>query len=601
MLSRAILRQLSHHKYLRKDWICDTSSSMNMRVQPTFRPTSLYSTSKASKLRNKATTMQTLKQSSVKPTRTKNTKTPLWMRNMHAELMESVALPRSLDDTRTDNHDDLSDTVLSRRDSVDQDQLVFALCRNFNSMSVEEILTEADLLYMNGISSSVYAQSMALYFYEMMDVLQLSPGQIVRAVFHVQQLWPVAVPLMVELEARMEGSLPQFTMDQVAWVCQLLFYGQHRFKSMTLVDAIGKKLLNEFDTITPENLPMMMKAFRYSNYIKVSFYKQLGDLLCSNKYLNNFSNAGQIMHFAFVFASVHITHPKLFKLVLTRVQELEQSPRMKDLSKIIWACGTLVTTETEHLERIQAIVDAVRTTISPQQVLRYPDNLMDFLVGLAYLDIYPTDLIEQYLGHDTIQMLLNLDSGRSKFVQLEFLAESLTIECPKFKRKLLSEAHHRELVSHLGHFRADVDMKLRKPMLPAIEALRDAIGEENVHCCFVLPHFKTTDILLEFDQTKKCFVPPQDKRSTNELNSANVKRIIVMLLSKAQTSYDDRPLGMLHCKLRQLRTLGYSVVQISAEEALTYTLMEKKDLQDRLLSHVSRAVDHRLTRHREED
>ena len=289
----------------------------------------------------------------------------------------------------------------------DRDKIVFALCRNFDFMSVEEILTAADILYMNGVVSSSYTKCMIMYLYEMIDTLQFTPSQIVRIVFHFQQFWPIASALMMELEGRMEESLSDFTINQVAQVCQLLFYRQYRFKSMTLIDAIGKKLLDEFDTIIPENLPMMMKAFRYSNYVKVSFYKELGDFLGSKNFLNNFSNAAQIMHFAFAFASVHITHHKLFKHLLRRIQELEQPPRMKDLSKIIWACGTLVTTDQEHLEQIQAILDTVKKNITIQQVLRYPDNLMDFLVGLAYLNIYPLDLIEQYLGQDTIQVLMS--------------------------------------------------------------------------------------------------------------------------------------------------------------------------------------------------
>ena len=39
---------------------------------------------------------------------------------------------------------------------------------------------------------------------------------------------------------------------------------------------------------------------------------------------------------------------------------------------------------------------------------------------------------------------------------------------------------------------------LRKPMVPTIEALRDMIGEENVHYGFVLPHFKTAGIGVFF-------------------------------------------------------------------------------------------------------
>ena len=286
-------------------------------------------------------------------------------------------------------------------------------------MSVEEILIGADVLYMNGVNSPVYKKAMVTYLYEMIDTLQLKPSQIVRTVFHIQQAWPSSSLLLIELEGKMKERLSDFTINEVAHVCHLLFYGQYRFKSMLLVDEIGKKLLNELDALTPEYLPMMMKAFRYSNYVKVSFYKELGDRLVSSQYVCNFSNAGQIMHFAFAFASVHITHHELFKQLLRRILELKQPPRMKDLSKLVWACGTLVTTDQEHLEKIQAIVDTVRGSITEQQVLRYPDNLMDFLVGLAYLNIYPLDLIDHFVVEETIQVLLG---------KLEHVCSSLQME-----------------------------------------------------------------------------------------------------------------------------------------------------------------------------
>ncbi|GFR83142.1 hypothetical protein ElyMa_000643300 [Elysia marginata] len=120
-----------------------------------------------------------------------------------------------------------------------------------------------------------------------------------------------------------------------------------------------------------------------------------------------------------------------------------------------------------------------------------------------------------------------------------------------------SETHRHEVEKHLKHFSEDVDKKLRKPLIPAFEAVRDAIGEKNVNCCFVLSHFKTADILLAFDENTQHFTTPQN------CTDDNVTRVVVMLLSKAQTSFDDQPLGMLHCKLRQLQKLGYTVVQVS--------------------------------------
>ena len=61
----------------------------------------------------------------------------------------------------------------------------------------------------------------------------------------------------------------------------------------------------------------------------------------------------------------------------------------------------------------------------------------------------------------------------------------------KKKFALPLQQQHHVVERHLEHFSVDVDIKLRKPITPALEALRDEIGTENVQCCFVPPHFKT--------------------------------------------------------------------------------------------------------------
>lgn len=558
-----------------------------------------YTNFSSSKFRDKEQPVkQTLKESAG---RRSPLRAPEWLRNLHADLMKSVTLPahskgmqdginKQIDVLNVTPSQFLTIASFLQINNPDQDKLVFTLCRNLDNMSIEEILTAADIMYKNNVVSHVYKKAMIAYFYEIIESLHFTPPQIVRTVFHFQDVWPFATKLMIELEEKISQCLSDLTLNQVAQICHLLFYGQYRFKSMTLVDSIGKKVLQEFDSLSPDYLPMMMKAFRYSNYIKVSFYKELGDKIVSNDLLNNFSNAGQVMHFAFTYASVRVTHQKLFNHLLKRVLKLKKTPRIKDLSKLIWACGTLVTTDKEQLEMIDALVDTVRENITIEQVLRYPDNLVDFLVGLAYLNIYPVDLIEQFMGEDTIKLLMGIDSSRIKFPQLQFLDESLAIECPNYNRRLLTKMQRQEVKSQVIHLNEDVDKMLRKPLIPAFEALKDLIGEENVHCGFVLPHFKTADILLRFDQQSEQFISLQS--TEDKLNPDKVARVVVMLLSRPQTSFDDQPLGMLHCKIRQLSRLGYKLVQINADEAMSYTFLDRTKIQQKILAHVSEALGH---------
>ncbi|KAI8789308.1 FAST kinase domain-containing protein 5, mitochondrial-like [Biomphalaria glabrata] len=529
-------------------------------------------------------------------------KAPVWFSKIHQDLIKYVKFPVASTGHKDYNLWTLQLMTTSELMSMaqgakagdnDTKNVITALWRRLDAMSMEERLTVADIFYLNNIPSKNYYSALFTYVDEMLEYLEFTPLQIARLAFHIKVHGDAPKTLYLTTEELMLKNLSNFDMNLIAIICHLFFIGQNRLQCFQLLDRIATRLLDDFKTVNHHYLPLLMKMLRYSNYINISFYKTLGDKVIEMNVFQSFNSMSSIMHFAFTYASVRITHPDIFTQILFRCDKMEHRARIKDIAKIVWACGTLVTDHPEHLKLIQTILNKVKRKLSLDEVWRYPDNLVDFLMGLALLNIYPVELYNKLFHPETIKMIFGLKSDRDKIMQLQFFDQSLLIECPHYSGNTLTESDRIHMLKQLKFISLEVDLKLRTSVTPAMKALQSWLGDKFVHCTFVLPHFKTADLVVVYDKKQKCFIEPTSVllpssiSELNKLDTENIERVVLQLLSKAQTTYDNKPLGMLHCKTRQLQALGYKVILVAAEEAETYSLIGQEATQQLLLSHLS--------------
>lgn len=272
-------------------------------------------------------------------------------------------------------------------------KIIAAIFQRFDLMTLEEILSVADVFFLQNVHAPSYASAMITYIDEQFESLMITPLQLTRLVFHISNHGSAPPSLLHSIEKKMSDNLADFDINLVAVVCVLLFTCQSRIRSPILVDKIAKKLLENFKSLQESrDLHMMMKMFRYSNYINVNFYKKLGNILVASKYLNKCYSQTYIMHIAFAYACVSVTHPQLFHHILVACQKAHEY-RGKDIAKIIWASGTLVTNQKENISCIHNIVLQLQKNISVKKVEEYPESLIELLMGLAMLNIYPHDLL----------------------------------------------------------------------------------------------------------------------------------------------------------------------------------------------------------------
>ena len=112
------------------------------------------------------------------------------------------------------------------------------------------------------------------------------------------------------------------------------------------------------------------------------------------------------MHIAFTYASISARHDQRFKNLLARAEEIipsQKNLRTKDISKFVWACGTLQFQPCGSLDGYQKLVIWFNER---HKLEEFPESLVELLVGLAYVGIFPSKLLAHCLSQRQIRKIM---------------------------------------------------------------------------------------------------------------------------------------------------------------------------------------------------
>ena len=291
-----------------------------------------------------------------------------------------------------------------------------ALWQRFDDLTCEEMISVADILFMNDIYVPTYTSALISHITENFELLPLTPSQMQRLALHTTHHGHRPPYLQMMFEQHLLDNMDQLHVNDVLLWCQFFFVSRAVIKSADLLERIGEKVLRDFKDVNPRILPILLKTFRLSHYTKISFYKTLGDLIVEREHFRRSRYLHEVMHFAYGYAVVGVTHPSLFLYVLHECFKEHKNTRLKDISKIIWSCGRLLTDGSKHIELIEQIVENLK--VDRQELLRFPDNLVDLLMGLAYLGIFPEHLLDTLFQPEVIRNILGQYFSSSQGFQI---------------------------------------------------------------------------------------------------------------------------------------------------------------------------------------
>ncbi|KAK7115336.1 FAST kinase domain-containing protein 5, mitochondrial-like [Littorina saxatilis] len=492
------------------------------------------------------------------------------------------------------------------------------LVKRLYRMSLALMLQACHGFYIQGFTFRQFLSQMFGVIDEMFDELTPSPGEVSQLFLYIFIHGNAPAMLFHKVEEYLLTNLDKFHVNDLGVICVGFFRGNSRLSSQDLLDAIAKKLLRDLESLEPFLLLDFVKMFRHASYIKASFYEQLGDQLVQSKFLSNYNTINPIMHIAFTFASIPVNHTQLFEGLFSRAEKIltqQRNIRTKDISKFVWACGTLQFQPEGWETRYKQLMECFEARHNSRN---FPESLAELLMGLVYLAVFPERLLQECLSPEIANRLLQSGSDKEKSIQLLLLNETVKMECPDYKGCLLSEDHLTVLMQHPSVSRdLETELQTRTGLLAVLTSLEHCLGSEKVHCCYPLLHFKTAVIELQHctehgfisftspaarqlaqsawlrreftqraitDQLYSALTKPQPanvalEQPVNNPVPSFVTRLAILVSSNSQYALNDNThmLGHLRTMKRQLGKAGYTVLQISPTDALQLELASHEE------------------------
>lgn len=172
--------------------------------------------------------------------------------------------------------------------------------------------------------------------------------------------------LFHSLEKYLLRNLDQFHINDLGIATLGFFCGNSRIVSHDLLDAVASRVLRDLQALEPLLLIDFMKTLRHASYIKVSFYEQLATDIVQTDFLSRYNSINPLMHIAFTYASLQVVHTKLFEHLFSLFENAlteMKNVRTKDISKFVWACGTLQFRPEDYEKRFLGLVNTLREGI----------------------------------------------------------------------------------------------------------------------------------------------------------------------------------------------------------------------------------------------
>ncbi|KAL5004925.1 hypothetical protein ScPMuIL_018381 [Solemya velum] len=482
-----------------------------------------------------------------------------------------------------------------------------ASCVEF--LDMKKCLLFSEVMVLSGFRGYRFLSTFFEYLSFKIESVEFEPQYIPRLMFFVFFHGSAPLLLLSKLEDVVYANLDSFTLKDLSVICLGYFRGHRRIHSYKLLDRIADRTVKEIDQIDEQQLTNILKSFRHSGFLKASFYSQLADSLSSHQVPEKVTRLNTVMHLLMVFASLKIYHKPLLEYLADRTYKLlDQSQargwtlRSKEIAKITWAVGTFCHQPDHWRKFSQKILSSFRGNVNLIDGSQYPESIADVVQGLIYMDVFPKDLMGHILQSKVADSLRDHPTAE-KIFQLLLADATARIECPHYTGPFLSQEFHDSIHSRAGVFRElDFELRFRKGLSCILETLQDMLGSGCVHCHFILPHMKTSDIEIRLDKRGipvqfepldyrqlmdksspssepvsrmrrtenllKQLYSTDENRQPEKSDKGAPKRLVIEVIGRNQCAHESNMLlGNFQTKLRQLKKLGYEEWVIMPEQS----------------------------------
>ncbi|XP_071840442.1 FAST kinase domain-containing protein 5, mitochondrial-like isoform X5 [Apostichopus japonicus] len=308
---------------------------------------------------------------------------------------------------------------------------------------------------------------------------------------------------MSDLESRAVTVLrdKDLSFVEIATVCTAFYKSNYNHSSLDFMNLLRDVLFASDLWRHPSyHIVGILKVFCHNYYGYSSLFERLGDQIAKEAHRYPIKS---IMQFVVIFATLHNFHKDLMDVASREVLQKIEQCRSKDVAKIIWSFVTLNYEPTDW----KLVVDVLQARVEElgEEMATFPIYFISFLLSLAYINVYPSDLLKKVFSDGFLQHIKDYEEreGVDLRSNLFTLHAAASLESPvKLEQRLNLEYLTSKPFPHqmLGDIREE--LKQRSELREVADCVKSIVGGSKycrVH--FILPYMRTADIEICLDDT----------------------------------------------------------------------------------------------------
>ncbi|KAJ8395599.1 hypothetical protein AAFF_G00030800 [Aldrovandia affinis] len=321
----------------------------------------------------------------------------------------------------------------------------------------------------------------------------LGPAELVQLIYVIGEGRHCSPPLLLTLELQLLRHLDQLTAEEVGTVSLGLFKSQSSLSAATVVQLVNRarEMVQE---MSDYGLVNVLKLLRFSYLDHRGLLAALGKEIPRRAPQMGVQG---LMHVALACSALHYRDDRVLLAIADRLPSLAPQCRIKDVGKLLWAFGTLGFPPCQAPRLFPSLAQAMRQREPEFQ--RFPEHFLTGLLGLAFVGLFPTDLLSLALSPDFVGLVTGSRQLELK-KDLFTLDETVGLEVPGWTGPRISRALAEEVTQQLWSF-ALKDVCVKPEVLEAESLLRELLGGEGfVRKHMILPHARSIDLEVHLDQ-----------------------------------------------------------------------------------------------------
>ncbi|CAL9690137.1 unnamed protein product [Knipowitschia caucasica] len=387
------------------------------------------------------------------------------------------------------------------------------LSQRVDQMTLHQLLFAADLWRCIGRPVPQYLKR----FYALVPsfVGQIRAPELVHLLYIVGEGRYFPKDLIQLLEQLLMRFLHQLHPEEVGTVCLGLFKSQTSLSEAAVTRILDKAHVSVED-MSDFGLVNVMKYMRFNYFYHKGWLEAMGKEVPRRAHQMGVQG---LMHIALACSALHYRSDDILMGIAERVPLLVPHCRSKDSCKLLWAFGTLGFLPAKNPSLYPGLTEGLRQRKA--EFYRYPEHLLTGLLGLAFVSVFPEDLLSLALSPEFVSLAL-------KSTQLDLKKDLYTLngvvekELPLWTGPRLSSELKEEVADMLWSF-AQSDVCRKQEVVEAELGLRNLLGgDEFVRKRMILPYTRSIDLEVHLD-SKGQPVPVTLPSSTSENPSSKPK------------------------------------------------------------------------------